>query len=258
MNPPTHAERAAAATALAAELATAEAPAFSVADAMPEIFAMLSRLTPASPEAYRAHTLANDILPMVGRWGFERRFLNETTDMHVRQQKVFNQVRDRMAGRGSVVALVGERGLGKTTIAAQCAISVAWRNHDEARKTDGTPPRIEHVIYKKCVKLIARFKPLYSDFGSIETEQLMDSLDFLCRNQEYLVIDEVHDCEDMKFRQRLLTDLIDRRYSACRDTILIANQTGPDFAASIGDSILSRLNEHGCIIECKWPSYRVQ
>ncbi len=86
----------------------------------------------------------------------------------------------------------------------------------------------------------------------------MESLENLCQNQEFLIIDEVHDCGDMKFTNKVLTDLIDRRYSACRDTVLIANQTGADFAASIGDSILSRLNEHGAILECKWPSYRTQ
>jgi hypothetical protein len=36
------------------------------------------------------------------------------------------------------------------------------------------------------------------------------------------------------------------------------NQTAKEFAESCGDSIISRLSEHGCIINCDWPSYRVQ
>ena len=32
--------------------------------------------------------------------------------------------------------------------------------------------------------------------------------------------------------------------------------TAEEFAASAGDSIMSRLSEHGCIIPCSWPSYR--
>lgn len=221
------------------------------------VAAMLARIKPASADEIRAHTLKTDILPTVERWGFDRRFLHEETNMHPRQRLTFDLMRQHMTGRGAIVALVGERGLGKTTICAQFAIETAWRNHEEARKAFGAP-LIQSVIYRKAAKIIGRYKPLYADFGSIETAALFDSLDYLCRQQEFLVIDEVHDCEDMKFKHKILTDLIDRRYSTCRDTILIANQTGADFAASIGDSILSRLNEHGCILACSWPSYRVQ
>ena len=104
--------------------------------------------------------------------------------------------------------------------------------------------------------MLQRYKPLYSDFGSVDTEGLMNELDFMCQQQEFLCIDELHDCDDMKAKTRLLTDIVDRRYSRCRDTILIANQKPAEFIASTGDSIISRLTEHGCIIPCDWPSYR--
>lgn len=232
-------------------------PALPLAELAPAMAAAFAKI-PTTPAAeYRQHILTSQIFPTIERWGFDRRFHRELVGMAPRQRKACERLTDRMKGKGAVVALVGERGLGKTSIAAQFALSIAWRNHDEAIKEAG-PRRIESVIYKKCVKLIARFKPIFADFGSIETETLLESLEYLCKQQEYLVIDEVHDCGDMRHTNKVLTDLIDRRYSACRDTILIANQTGEDFAATIGDSILSRLNEHGAILECKWPSYRVQ
>lgn len=211
-------------------------------------------VTPATD--YRQHLLASQVFPSIERWGFDKRFHRELA-LPPRQRKTYERMTSLMTGNGAIVALVGERGLGKTSLAAQFALSVAWRNHEEAIKGTG-PRRIEAVIYKKCAKLIARYKPLFADFGSIETESLLESLEYLCKQQEYLVIDEVHDCGDMRHTGKVLTDMIDRRYSSCRDTILIANQTGADFAATIGDSILSRLNEHGAILECKWPSYRVQ
>lgn len=225
-------------------------------DLAEKIAAMFANKTPASPAELRQWTLANEIFPTIERWGFDQRFHRELA-LPPRQRKAYERTVERMNRKGAIVALVGERGLGKTSIAAQFALSVAWRNHEEARKESG-PRRIESVIYRKCAKIIARYKPLFADFGSIETESLLESLEYLCKEQEYLVIDEVHDCGDMKHTNKILTDLIDRRYSSCRDTILIANQTGEDFAATIGDSILSRLNEHGAILECKWPSYRVQ
>lgn len=221
-----------------------------------EVEAMLARVKPTPAAEYRKHLLQTKIFPTLERWGFDSRFHRELPEMHPKQQKTYDRTLERMKGRGAIVALVGERGLGKTSIAAQFALSVAWANHEESLKESGSP-RIQCVLYKKCAKLIARFKPLYADFGSIDIESLMESLDNLCRNQQFLVIDEVHDCGDMKFTNKVLTDLIDRRYSSCRDTILIANQTGQAFAESIGDSILSRLNEHGAILECKWPSYRI-
>lgn len=227
-----------------------------VSDQLPSFLSRLAGIAPRTPEEIRTHLIKTEIMPTIGRWGFDARFQREIT-MPIKQERVFRAVCERMIGKGAIVAIIGERGMGKTSIAAQFAIHTAKRNSAEKMK-ECDPRRIESVIYRKCAKIVARYKPLFGDFGSIETDSLMESLDYLCRKQEYLVIDEVHDCEEMKMRNRVLTDLIDRRYSCCRDTILIANQSSADFAATIGDSILSRLNEHGCIIECKWPSFRIQ
>lgn len=218
---------------------------------------MLAGRKPTDPAIYRKYILDSQILPSISRWGFDSRFQQEQSAMHPKQAQTFARMKEHLTGRGAIVALVGPRGLGKTTLAAQFAIETAWRNYEEAGK-DAGPRVIQHVIYKKCAKLIARYKSLYADSGSIETEQLLESLEHLCREQEFLVIDEVHDCDDQKMKLRVLTDLIDRRYSNCRDTVLIANQTGEDFAATIGDSILSRLGEHGAILQCSWPSYRTK
>lgn len=225
-----------------------------VSSALPDFMARLAAFAPRSTDEIKSHLSKTEIMPAIARWGFDTRFQREIS-MEAKQGRVFRNICERMSGKGAIVALIGERGLGKTTLAAQFAIRTAWRNESEKVKECG-PHKIESVIYRKCAKIVARYKPLFGDFGSIETESLMESLDYLCRQQEYLVIDEVHDCEEMKMRNRVLTDLIDRRYSCCRDTILIANQTSENFAATIGDSILSRLNEHGLIIECKWPSFR--
>jgi DNA replication protein DnaC len=220
------------------------------------IFASLMRnAKPMNEAKHRAYTLNSEIFPTIGRWGFPDRFHVEQGTMHKAHRAAYDDMRSHLRGKGAVIALIGPRGLGKTTLAAQFAIETAWRNRIEATKEDG-PRFIQHVVYRKTASLLARYKPIFSDFGSIETETLMESLDFLCRQQEFLVIDELHECDDMKVKNRLITDIVDRRYSACRDTVIIANQTAEEFAASAGDSIMSRLSEHGCIIPCSWPSYR--
>lgn len=220
------------------------------------VAAMLSRLTPRSAEEVRANQLANDILPRLKVLGFEERFRHEITAWACKpQEDVFRRVMGLCRGNGAVVALVGLRGAGKTTIAAQMAIhrARAWFDHYRDQ-LPGRPAALPH--YLKAVDLLNQFKAIYSDFGAINADDIAQTRDFFCRERGLAVIDELHDCEDRKLKERVLVDVIDRRYAARNDTILISNQTPDDFKATTNDSILSRLSEHGRIIPCNWGSHR--
>lgn len=208
-----------------------------------------------SAEEERQYILKTEISAQLERWGFDARFYKDVK-IEDRQLKVLNWVESLLASPSSITALVGPRGLGKTTIAATLAKKAAWRNYHSKMQEPGKPVIHSSFVYRKTAKLVARFKPLFADFGSIQTDALLDSMDYLARQYEVLAIDEVHDCDDQKASRRVLTDLIDRRYSALRHTILISNQTASEFAASVGDSIMSRLNENGAVIECAWESFR--
>jgi DNA replication protein DnaC len=214
---------------------------------------LLSRAKPMTSEAYRQHIFNTSICDTMRSWGFRERFRIKQ-EMPRLQQQTFDTMKSKLKRNGSIVALVGERGLGKTTIAAQFALAHAWKNYEEAVKETG-PRRFTTVLYRKCAALVARFKPMYSDYGSVDGEMLENGIKYLS-SEDFLVIDEVHDCDDQKMKTRVLTDLIDRRYADCLDTVLIANQTPEDFATTIGDSILSRLGEHGAILPCEWNSFR--
>lgn len=220
-----------------------------------DIISEIATMTPMTDADYRRYVFDTQIVATLKAWGFESRFLVEQPDMHPKQRNAYKQMVASLKCKGAIVALIGERGLGKTTLAAQFAIKTAWQNHHESLKPDGNRFK-PHVIYRKTAGLLSKYKPLFSDFGAINTEQLIDSLDYLCRHQEFLVIDELHECEDRKAFHALLTDLVDRRYAALRDTVLIANMKPEAFAKAAGDSIMSRLGEHGAIVECDWPSYR--
>src|SRR6185436_13063952 len=170
--------------------------------------------------------------PMIQNWGFDREFHFEFSELHPKQKSVLDEIEKRMtSGNGAIVAMIGERGVGKTCVAAQFAIKTAWKNYSSG--LNGTGFR-KHVIYRKCAKIIGRYKSLYADFGSVDSDQLNSSLERLTKEQEYLVIDEISECEDMKFKRLILTDIVDKRYANKRPTILIANQTPDDFASSIG------------------------
>lgn len=219
---------------------------------------MLARLTPAPPDVVRQRQHREDIVPRLNACGFPELFW-DVLPLIAAQKTVKRQAEELCKGVGAIVALAGVRGTGKTSIASQIAIdrARAWLDFYGMMPEEraGKPP-IGMVHYCKATDLVARFKPLFSDFGSIETAALTDARAYECREWALLVIDELHECDDLKMKDRVLTDLIDRRYSARTDTLLISNQSPEDFRTKTNPSVLSRLGQHGRIIACNWRSFR--
>lgn len=200
----------------------------------------------------------HNIRPRLAATGWEERFRCRQT-LSKPQKLVMRDASALLKNKGAIVALVGERGLGKTTLAAHIAIERAehfW-NYYSTMPDDraGLTPPQGIPVYRKMAALVTRFKPLYADFGSVDTEALIEAKERLC-NETLLVIDELHECEEMKAKDRVLTDLVDIRYSRRRDTILISNQAEHEFRTTTNSSVVSRLSEHGQIFVCKWPSFR--
>jgi DNA replication protein DnaC len=73
-----------------------------------------------------------------------------------------------------------------------------------------------------------------------------------------LVIDEFQERGESQWENRIVKNLIDKRYSDGRPTIIIANMTRGDMGAALGDSVKDRVRECGCVIEFNWTSYRAQ
>lgn len=233
------------------------APDQEVSVAGPEVLRALHGLQAQAPrrteQELRANTLRGEIFPKLERWGFPSRYQTEIGDWRCEpQRRVFQECRRRMCGIGAVVALIGERGAGKTTIAAQMALALAWEEHRAIYA--GEPVRLRAFFYRKVTDLVRRLKPLYANFGTIETDRLESSLRALC-SVDVLVIDEMHDLSELAVREAMLIDVIDRRYSARKDTLLISNQTPQEWEGTPA-SIRSRIEEHGCVVPCEWGSWR--
>lgn len=190
----------------------------------------------------------NETLPRMRAAGLPDRFLTQLDFANcLGQRSAYRRAWKLCCGVGSVVALVGPRGTGKTSIAAQLIRSRA--------ECESLEPWNRQPPYRKLTDIIARFKPLYADFGSIDAETLMRSRDKYVSISLH-IIDEVHECQDQKLKDRMLTDIIDRCYSSRTDVVLISNQTAEEFQQTTSDSILSRLSQHGQIIPCDWKSFR--
>jgi DNA replication protein DnaC len=224
--------------------------------AFSRILAGVRKLTPEQAKRSRFESM---IAPRMGAIGFPARYRVDVGAWNCApQEATFQFCRGKFTEVGSIIALVGERGVGKTFIAAQlCRERIdLWLSYYERQPADRpakAPLRMGR--YAKLTDLIATYKPLYADFGSIETEKLMLQREELCR-ESLLCIDELHECEDQRLKMRVLTDILDRRYSNRLDTLLISNETEQAFRQSIGDSALSRITEHGEIVTCAWESWR--
>jgi DNA replication protein DnaC len=144
---------------------------------------------------------------------------------------------------GAIVALIGPRGTGKTQLAVASAIP---QFQADAWNDDKFP------LYVKLADVFREIRDTYRD-NSIDSEIRVFAR---YRTPPLLVIDEAHERAETEFENRTLTQIIDARYDALRQTIIIANLTRAEMAKSMGPSIVSRLHECGLVIDCDWPSFR--
>lgn len=149
----------------------------------------------------------------------------------------FSQLNDRL-GSGLLVALLGSRGRGKTQLGV-CLIKEACRHEQSAR-------------YLKTMRFFTRIRATFDKAESETEDSVLDTF----KRFDLLVIDEVGVRGETAWEDRLLTNLVDERYDAMRDTILISNQTEKAFTEAVGASIMHRMKEDGGIIVCDWTDFR--
>ena len=141
-------------------------------------------------------------------------------------------------GSGFLIALIGPRGTGKTQKAAE---TIRCATLDR-----GLPS-----LYCKIGEFFLELRATYSSQTSTERSVIERHL-----HPHLLVLDEIGVRAETTFEDTMFTLLIDRRYDAMKDTILISNQTREGLLGSVGKSIESRLLESGGIIMCDWASFR--
>jgi DNA replication protein DnaC len=193
------------------------------------------RLAIASDELRRQRTLRTAILRE--NWNAPKRhLLRDELDVSGPWGAKLKQLVD-LIGTGCFVGLVGTRGAGKTQLAV------------EAMKT--ATERGLSSYYIDATELFLRVK---ATFENDETElEVMRSL----QRPKLLVIDEVWRRGQSDWENRLFFMLLDHRYQAMKDTVLVSTQTREAFTESVGDALASRMNETGGVMECDWPSFRL-
>lgn len=144
----------------------------------------------------------------------------------------------KLLGTGSIILLSGKRGCGKTQMAVH-AIRVSAKDG-----RDG--------YYTKALDIFIGMRSCYRQGASMSEESLIKQY----VRYKLLVIDALEEKSDSEWENRMLSHVIDKRYDAKVDTILITNETPEDFTRQHGSSISDRLRETGGIISFNWESFR--
>jgi DNA replication protein DnaC len=141
-------------------------------------------------------------------------------------------------GSGFLVALVGIRGNGKT----QMGVELIRANAESGVKSR----------FCSAMEFFMEIKAGYRNDSKAEKDVIAD----FCR-PALLVLDEIGQRSESDWENRLLFEMINRRYNDMKDTLLISNQDETQIKAALGPSIISRINETGGLIRCEWESFRI-
>lgn len=142
-------------------------------------------------------------------------------------------------GSGFLCALIGTRGSGKTQLGVELAKTVILAGKS-ARFTSAT-------------RFLMDIKATYRKDATETESGVLASY----TRPALLVIDELGRRGETDWEDRLLFELLNDRYNAVKDTVLISNhETVEKFGEAVGPSLVSRINETGGVRVCNWPSFR--
>lgn len=146
---------------------------------------------------------------------------------------------------GSLSAIVGGRGVGKTQMATAIARLVCV---DESSKK---PMKDTPSVYDKAMGIfVAIRQAMKTDEGELSAIRKYVT-------PRLLVIDEIQERGETEWEDRVLTHIIDKRYDdPSKHTIIVGNCTPESAAKALGSSVVSRIKERGQFIVCDWPSFR--
>lgn len=159
-------------------------------------------------------------------------------DVKPEQATTMGDVTSKLA-TGCIIALLGTRGGGKTWLSCE-----AIRHSILVLARSGQ--------YCKAMEFFMDVKATYKDKAPLAEREVVAEY----TKPYLLVIDEIGERSESDWENRLLIHLIDKRYDAMKDTILIGNFTRENFIKNVGSSIASRMTESGGVIECNWESMR--
>ena len=159
----------------------------------------------------------------------------------------------RVVEKGGIVVFHGTRGGGKTRMASELAKKADIPKDKTARFDSGFGMKCGYSpTYVTAMGFFLEVRATYAKSSTKTEAEVVKRL----TTPSFLCIDEIQERSDSVWENRLLTHVIDARYGADLPTVLIANLKEDELKASLGPSIMSRIQETGGSIEFNWGSYR--
>lgn len=167
---------------------------------------------------------------------FRRRIEPDGSPWSQKRTQLAERIRD---SRESLILLHGDRGTGKTQLAAD----LCWFQI----QIGGT------AQYTTAAEMFRRIRESFRDEGEGEVACIRRF-----SSPRLLVIDEAHERGHTDFEDRVLVSIIDRRYGDLKHTVLVTNEKPEQARVSLGPSVWSRMSETGGLVHANWQNYRVQ
>lgn len=137
-------------------------------------------------------------------------------------------------------SLIFHGGIGTTKTATATAIG------------NGVAAQGGRALYASINGILLRVKETWRDKPrETETDVYQALLD-----PDLLVIDELGRQRGTEHELLVLAYLLDRRYMACKPTIVISNLTLAGIQERIGEAAMSRLRQGGVVLHFDWPDQR--
>lgn len=181
-----------------------------------------------------------------------------------------NHVLAKIGRTGAMLAILGQRGTGKTQMAVEAVIDTCIGmadgqartrtihfNKDEdiddeiSRYSETEPGRDTPAVYVKSMEIFHRLRAAFRDDGPSEAEVVRPFT-----TSSLLVIDEIQERGETDYEDRQLTYIMDKRYDAGLDTLVVGNLKASEFAQKLGPSIADRFAQMGGVIELNGKSRR--
>ena len=151
-------------------------------------------------------------------------------------QASYTQLKKQYSQNG-IIGLIGSRGCGKTQ-ASVVMIALTTKNKKKA-------------LYTKTQEI---FLSIRDAQGGGENGLMQTFNNYT--DPHLLVIDAFQVRGGTEFEFRTLVSILDKRYDNMKPTILISNDTAPEFIEAMGADACSRMKEGGGIIQFNTTDFR--
>lgn len=141
-------------------------------------------------------------------------------------------------GTGFMVALCGTNGGGKTQLGVELI------RHQMA-------VRFKSALFTDTMQFFMAIKASYRSDKETEKQVIGRFLE-----PQLLVIDEMDKRAETAWENNMLFYMVNQRYNAVLDTVMLFNADSTTASTQLGPSVVSRLNETGGLVDCKWPTRR--